>query len=44
MGASKTAAQIDIAWPSGIHQTLRNVAADRVVVVEEPSPAALRKK
>jgi hypothetical protein len=27
---------VEITWPSGIHQTLTNVAADRVVRVEEP--------
>ena len=44
LGPSNVAAQIDIAWPSGIHQTLRNVHGDRVVVVEEPVPFAKPKK
>jgi hypothetical protein len=44
LGPSNLAAQIDIAWPSGIHQTLRNVHGDRVVVVEEPVASATKKK
>jgi hypothetical protein len=28
---------IEIFWPSGIRQTLTNVAGDRVVRVDEPS-------
>jgi hypothetical protein len=44
LGASNVAAQIDIAWPSGIHQMLRNVQGDRVVVVEEPRASPPRKK
>ncbi len=35
LGASKTIREIEIRWPSGIRQTLRNVAADQVLVVEE---------
>jgi len=44
LGASKTARQIDITWPSGIRQTLRNVLGDRVVEVEEPGATVPRKK
>ena len=36
LGASKTADLVEIRWPSGITQELRNVAADRVVKVKEP--------
>jgi len=35
LGASKMVREIDIRWPSGIRQTLRNVPADRILTVEE---------
>jgi len=35
LGSEDKASQIDIRWPSGIVQTLRDVAADRVVSVKE---------
>jgi len=35
LGASKTVREIDIQWPSGIHQVLHNVAADQIMTVEE---------
>ncbi len=44
LGASKIATEIDIAWPSGVHQTLHNVQGDRVVDVEEPAANPPRKK
>lgn len=44
LGVSKTAAQIEIAWPSGIRQTLRNVQGDRIVTIEEPAATLSRKK
>ena len=37
LGASKSADLVEIRWPSGITQELRNVAADRVVKVTEPA-------
>ena len=36
LGASARVDRIEIAWPSGIRQTLRDVTADRIVVIEEP--------
>jgi hypothetical protein len=36
LGVSKSADLVEIRWPSGITQELRNVAADRVVKVKEP--------
>jgi hypothetical protein len=36
LGASKISDLVEIRWPSGITQELRNVAADRVVKVKEP--------
>jgi len=36
LGANAAAKEIQITWPSGIRQVLRDVAADRVVTVIEP--------
>jgi hypothetical protein len=36
LGANAAAKEIQITWPSGIRQVLRDVAADRVVTVTEP--------
>jgi len=38
LGADDKAKAIEIRWPSGIVQTLENVAADRVLHVTEPRP------
>jgi hypothetical protein len=35
LGASRTAKEIQIAWPSGIKQVLRDVAVDRVIEITE---------
>jgi hypothetical protein len=35
LGASKVVREIDIRWPSGIRQTLRNVPADQILTVVE---------
>jgi hypothetical protein len=37
LGASKTIREIDIKWPSRIHQVLHDVAADRILAIEEPA-------
>ncbi len=37
LGGNAAAKEIEIIWPSGIRQVLRDVAADRVVSVTEPS-------
>jgi hypothetical protein len=37
LGAEDKAGQVEIRWPSGIVQTLRDVAADRVLNVKESS-------
>jgi hypothetical protein len=37
LGSSRTAKEIEIVWPSGIRQVLRDVAADRVLPVTEPA-------
>jgi hypothetical protein len=35
LGKSKTISEIEITWPSGIHQVMRNVAADQILTVKE---------
>jgi len=37
--ASAKVREIEILWPSGIRQDLRDVQGDRVVKIEEPSAA-----
>jgi hypothetical protein len=37
LGASKTVDLVEIRWPSGITQELRDVAADRILKVREPA-------
>jgi hypothetical protein len=34
--ADQTHATIEVLWPSGKHQTLENVVADRIITVKEP--------
>jgi len=40
LGSESSAQSIEIRWPSGITQTLRNIRADQILTVDEPSPAA----
>jgi hypothetical protein len=44
LGAEAKAEKVEIAWPSGIVQTLENVDADRILKVTEavPAPAAVK--
>jgi hypothetical protein len=37
LGATGTAERIEIRWPSGIRQVIRNVPADQLLQVDEPS-------
>ena len=37
LGAANIAETIEIRWPSGIHQTMKNVVADQILQVDEPS-------
>jgi hypothetical protein len=37
LGVSDTAKEIEVIWPSGVRQVLRDVAADRLVSVTEPA-------
>jgi enediyne biosynthesis protein E4 len=36
LGTDNTALRIEIRWPSGIRQTIANVAADQIVQIDEP--------
>ena len=36
LGNNQKIRNLEIRWPSGIHQTLHDVAADRVMTIEEP--------
>jgi hypothetical protein len=36
MGADAVAVSVEVAWPSGAHQTERNVACDRHLDLVEP--------
>jgi hypothetical protein len=39
LGPDTEAKSIEITWPSGIHQILKDVKGDRVVKVDEPPPS-----
>ena len=43
LGSESVAQSIEIRWPSGIVQILKNVRADQVLTVDEPAPAASQK-
>jgi hypothetical protein len=36
LGPETRAAELQIRWPSGVAQTLKNIAADRILRIEEP--------
>ena len=36
LGKNKTVKEIEVRWPSGIRQVVRDVAADRILQIEEP--------
>ena len=38
LGAESKIASLEIRWPSGIEQTLKNVAADQFLKLDEPAP------
>jgi hypothetical protein len=42
LGSSATAKEIEIIWPSGIRQVLRDVAVDKVITVKEAVPVAAK--
>jgi hypothetical protein len=37
---SETATTIEIRWPSGIRQIIKNVSADKILRIDEPSESA----
>jgi enediyne biosynthesis protein E4 len=39
LGASPSAQAVEVHWPSGVVQVLKNVAGDRILLVDEPVPA-----
>jgi enediyne biosynthesis protein E4 len=43
LGAESSAQSVEIRWPSGITQTLKNIRADQILTVDEPSPSAAQK-
>ncbi len=44
LGTETVVETIEIRWPSGIRQTLKNVRADQILQVDEPSGSAAGKK
>ena len=44
LGPEKLAEMIEIRWPSGIIQSLKNVRADQILQVDEPAPIRKPKK
>ncbi len=42
LAGSRVVREIEIRWPSGVRQVLRDVQADRVVAVEEPRAGSKR--
>jgi len=43
LGSESSAQSIEIHWPSGITQTLKNVHADQILTVDEPTSTAAQK-
>jgi hypothetical protein len=43
LGAQTSATEVEIHWPSGIVQTLKNVEADRILTVDEPNSVETRR-
>src|SRR5437879_3488283 len=43
LGAESLAQSIEIRWPSGVTQALKNVRADQILPVDEPPPGAVTK-
>jgi hypothetical protein len=42
LGPAKTIQRIEVLWPSGTRQVLKDVAVNQILVIEEPSLARLR--
>jgi hypothetical protein len=43
LGQEKTVQKIEIRWPSGIMQTLKDIAADQILQIDEPPPPSTSK-
>jgi len=43
LGPDRSIQKIDIRWPSGISQTLKDIPADQILQVDEPSPRSTSK-
>jgi hypothetical protein len=43
LGTDVAAASIEIRWPSGVIQRLKDVRGDQILQVDEPSPAVIEK-
>jgi enediyne biosynthesis protein E4 len=43
LGAETVAGTIEIRWPSGIRQTIKNVPADQILQVDEPAAGPAEK-
>jgi enediyne biosynthesis protein E4 len=44
LGAESSAQRIEIRWPSGIRQTIKDVRGDQILQIDEPAGSALPKK
>jgi hypothetical protein len=36
LGEARTVERIEVHWPSGVEQVLKNVAANQILVIKEP--------
>ena len=36
LGAAKVIQQIEVLWPSGVRQVLKDIAVNQVLVIDEP--------
>jgi enediyne biosynthesis protein E4 len=43
LGKESIAQTIEIRWPSGIRQTLKDVSSDQILQIDEPAPSASAK-
>jgi hypothetical protein len=44
LGQESVAQRIEIRWPSGIRQTLKDIPADQMLQIDEPAPASAPQK
>jgi hypothetical protein len=35
---------VEIRWPSGIRQTIKNISSDKILQVDEPAPESAEKR